>query len=68
MPGWHRRSWRNERLETDEQQVPAPIIVDPCHVVVGGNDIAGPRLPLVTEKRFQIEIGDVNTVLRVDTN
>ena len=68
MPAWHRRSRRDERLETDEQQVSALIIVDLCHVVVGGNDITRPRLPLVAEKSLEIEFGGLAAVVRVDTD
>lgn len=61
---WSRRSRQDERLETDEQEVYALIVVDLSHVVVG-SDVRG-SCRKVTEKGF--EIGGLGAVVRVDTD
>jgi hypothetical protein len=66
MAARDRRSRRDERLETDQQQVAALRIADLCHVIVGGYDITDPHLPCSTEKTPEIEFGRLAAILRVD--
>src|SRR5712671_2936733 len=66
MAARDRRSRRDERLETDQEQVAALRAPDLCHVIVGGDDIADPHLPRGTEKTPKIEFGGLAAILRVD--
>jgi hypothetical protein len=55
MSVWDLCSRRNERLETDQQQIFAVIVSDFFFFFLGGNNVTGMRLPPVAEKHVEIE-------------